>query len=63
MEDWGSSKRVLVFVEIEFKISNVFIDFISCSKFFEAFRVDVEEIRGKGDGFSSEVWEDVKSCD
>ena len=63
MEDWGSLKRVLVFIEFEFEISNVFIDFVSCSKFFKAFQVDVEEIRWKGDGFSSEVWEDAKSCD
>ena len=63
MEDLGVSNRVLVFVEIEFVISDVFIDVFCRSKFFKAFQVDIEEIRGKGDGFSSEVWEDAKSCD
>jgi hypothetical protein len=59
----GVSKQVLVFVEIVFKVSNVIVIVVGRSKLFEVFRVDIEEVWGKGDGFSSEVWEDAKSCD
>ena len=63
MEGRGVSKRVLVFVEIVFEVPNVVVDVVGRSKLFKAFRVDIEEVWGKGDGFSSEVWENAKSCD
>jgi hypothetical protein len=63
MDDLGVSNRVLVISEIKFEVSNVVVDVFGRSKLFEAFRVDIEEVWGKGDGFSSEVWEDAKSCD
>jgi hypothetical protein len=54
---------ILLFVEVEVDIVKVIVDFVGCSKLFEAFWVNIEEVGGKGNGFPSEVRENSKGCD